>query len=90
VPVPVVVVEPMLIDLAEITDGYRQIDFKISNHGLIAATDVELHLPTHPLWTFTPLIDTIEVLPAKSEMIVPVIIQRTGSALSRKRVADVG
>ncbi|MCH5374749.1 MAG: carboxypeptidase-like regulatory domain-containing protein, partial [Planctomycetes bacterium] len=94
VPAPVILVEPGQIDLAEITDGFEQIDFKISNQGLIAATDVRLEFPSHPLWEIVPLIDVIDVLPAKSEMIIPVIVQRkafggaTGSEM--QTLADTG
>ena len=48
----------------------------ITNHGLIAAQDVTLELPTDPEYTFTALTDEIGVLPAKSSVVVPITVTR--------------
>ncbi len=79
VPAPVVTVEGQL-DLhdLQIIGQSQQFDIKITNHGLIAAFDVALDFGTHPFYEITPLIQNIGVLPAKSEIIVPVIVTRTG------------
>src|SRR5262249_34043292 len=80
VPAPVVTVDPGLIDLNDVVGNFKQIDLTVTNHGLIQAVDLKFNFPDHPLWSITPLIDTIAVLPAKSEVIVPVIIRRKPQA----------
>src|SRR4029450_2674317 len=47
VPVPVVTIEPNVIDLAEIQGDEAQIDLKITNHGLIAAKETRVHFRPH-------------------------------------------
>src|SRR5262249_42544239 len=59
VPAPVVTIEPGVIDLADVVGNYAQVDLKIVNHGLIAANNVRLEIPSHPLWELTPLVSTI-------------------------------
>ncbi|WP_233148428.1 CARDB domain-containing protein [Rhodopirellula sp. MGV] len=80
VPAPVVVVDGH-IDLADLTvvGQTKQFDFKISNHGLIAAEDVKFEFGSHPFYEIIPLIDVIGTLPAKSEIIVPVLVRRVES-----------
>mgnify|MGYP001608611834 FL=1 len=78
VPTPVVTVEPTVIDLATVTGNQGQIDLKITNHGLVAAKNVTLNLPTHPLWVFEPLISEVDSLPAKSSLTIPLVVRRTG------------
>ena len=77
VPAPVVTIEGQL-DLADLTvvGQTQQFDFKITNHGLIEANDVALEFGTHPFYEITPLVDSIGTLPAKSELVVPVIVKR--------------
>ena len=48
----------------------------VTNHGLIAAQDTVLTLPTDPGYTFTTLTDQIGVLPAESSVLVPVTVTR--------------
>ncbi len=79
VPVPVVVCEPSVIDLAELqTPGQSmQVNLTFTNHGLIAANDLQIKLPTeaeHPYYRFMPLVDRIGTLGAKSSITIPVII----------------
>jgi hypothetical protein len=76
VPIPVVTVEPKLIDLGQITGDEGQIDVTLTNQGLIAAQDVTLNFPTHPLWTITPLARQLGALPAKSSLTIPVLFRR--------------
>ncbi|HOC01340.1 MAG TPA: CARDB domain-containing protein, partial [Verrucomicrobiota bacterium] len=82
VPLPVVTVEPSVIDLALITASETQVDIKITNHGLIAANNTRLSVPTHPLWEFTPLIEQIGVLPAKSSLTIPLTIRKLSPAVA--------
>lgn len=80
VPVPVVTVEPSVIDLATLADEETRIESRITNHGLIAAENVRLQFPTDPLWEFTPLLDELGTLPARTELSVPLAIRRLGPA----------
>lgn len=79
VPIPVVTVEPNVIDLAEITADETVVNIKVTNHGLLAADNTRFGVPSHPLWEFTPAIDSIGVLPAKSSITVPMRIRRVGA-----------
>ncbi len=74
-----VTIEPNVIDLASITADETQIDIKITNHGLIAANNTRLNLPTHPLWQFQTLVDRIGVLRARTSVTVPMTIRRVSS-----------
>ncbi len=81
VPLPVVTVEPSVIDLALITASETQVDIKITNHGLIGAENARLSFPTHPLWEFVPLIGEVGLLPARSSLVVPVTIRRIAGSI---------
>jgi hypothetical protein len=75
VPVPVVTVEPSVIDLANFPDG-GVINLSITNHGLIAAQDTKLTFSEFDCWKLTPLVSDIGTLPARSAVVVPVRICR--------------
>lgn len=80
VPAPVVIVEPAILDAEglDVVGQEKQVDMRISNHGLIAAQDVALSPGTHPWYEIIPLIRDIGPLPANSSLVVPVRIVRTG------------
>lgn len=64
VPAPVVVVEPTYVDLSELTGPVNQIEFTVTNYGLITAEDVALNLPTQVGgFEIIPLVDEIGDLP---------------------------
>ncbi|HLP77175.1 MAG TPA: CARDB domain-containing protein, partial [Candidatus Paceibacterota bacterium] len=94
VPAPVVTIEPALIDLAEIKGNEAQVNLKISNHGLIAAKDFKLNMPTHDLWEFTPLISDVGNIPAQSTLTVPLTIRRivpgSPKAMAKASAKDSG
>ncbi len=79
VPVPVVTVDPGYIDAStlDFSKGYAQINYTITNHGLIAAQDVVLNLPQGgpPDLVFTALVTKIGTLPPLSSVTIPVIVQ---------------
>ncbi|HPY29322.1 MAG TPA: CARDB domain-containing protein [Verrucomicrobiota bacterium] len=77
VPTPVVTVSPNVIDLSTIEGDEAQVNLTIENHGLVAANDVRLFFGSHPEWTLTPLISDLGVLPARSQLTVPLLIRRT-------------
>ena len=79
VPLPVVTIEPSVIDLNEMQGDFMQIDLRIANHGLIAAQDFELEFDGHPNFTFTPLVNRLGTLPAESSFTIPLVIRRVTS-----------
>jgi hypothetical protein len=84
VPAPVLTVDPPVIDLGSLTEiGQKmQIDMSIWNHGLVAANKVKLLFPngTDPYFRYTPLVEDIGTLPAKSSLTIPVLIERIAKA----------
>lgn len=80
VPAPVIVVDPIYVDLSPLTSpGQKmQVNYKIANHGLIAAQNGKFRFSEHPLYRITPLIENVGTIPANSEMTVPVTIERLG------------
>ena len=76
VPIPVVTLEPNVIDLANITADVTQIDLRISNHGLIAANELRLGFSGHPDWQLEPLVSELGALPARSSLVIPMTIRR--------------
>ncbi|MGV3772119.1 MAG: CARDB domain-containing protein [Verrucomicrobiales bacterium] len=80
VPIPVVTIDnPMMMPL--IVEGRdTQMEIKVTNHGLIAAERVSVQTPAHPDFEIIPLVDVIDVLPAKSTMSIPVIMRAKPSA----------
>jgi|GEM_PF-477428 len=75
VPAPVVTLElPPVLPL--LAPGERaQIDATVINHGLIAADHAHLTLPQHPNYRFSTLTEDLGVIPAKSAITVPVIVE---------------
>jgi len=87
VPVPVITIEPSVIDLSTIGTGETQVDLKIVNHGLIAAQNARITLPAHPGWEFISLITEVGSVSPQTSITVPLTIRR--SSLSRaKGLAD--
>jgi Concanavalin A-like lectin/glucanases superfamily/Divergent InlB B-repeat domain len=75
VPVPVVTVEPLMLDLCELNEETTQVQYTITNHGLIAAKDAELTFDDFAGFEFTPLVEAIGDIPAKTSIVVPVLIR---------------
>ncbi|PWU11941.1 MAG: hypothetical protein C5B50_22285 [Verrucomicrobia bacterium] len=76
VPIPVVTVDnPLLVPL--VVEGEdTEMDIQVSNHGLIAAQQVQLVVPLdNPDYEFQPLATNIDMVPAMSSVTVPVIIR---------------
>ena len=89
-PVPVVTVEPAFVDLENMTGETMQMDYTITNHGLIAAEDTDIVFGSNSRYEFTPLADEIGSIPAKTSLTVPVLIRdlEYGSSASTKSVKD--
>lgn len=76
VPVPVITVDPPSVDLTLFDGDEFQINFTISNQGLIAAQNVEFNLPSTPELQMTPLITKIGKMAARTSLNIPVLIHR--------------
>jgi hypothetical protein len=83
VPMPVITVEPPLIDLADYTAEVTQLDMKVVNHGLIAAKDAKLTFEQHPEWSIEPLVEALGDIPARGSFTVPVIIRKLSPGAPR-------
>ncbi|HNQ87025.1 MAG TPA: CARDB domain-containing protein [Verrucomicrobiota bacterium] len=79
-PIPVVTAEPTVFDLADFPGETKQIDVRITNHGLLAAKGVRFDFQTHPRLQITPLIQDLGDLAAKSSLTIPVTIRKLGAA----------
>ena len=88
VPMPVVTIDPALIDLSEYAADVTQIELRITNHGLVAAQKARLSFGSHPSWSFLPLIEELGDLPARSTLTVPLLIRRDGANLRGVALAD--
>lgn len=80
VPVPVVTMEPPLIDLTGFEGSVTQINLTLRNQGLIAADNTRLAFEDHPGWIFRTLVTNVGRLPALSSITVPLIIERRAVA----------
>ncbi|MCC5839216.1 MAG: chitobiase/beta-hexosaminidase C-terminal domain-containing protein [Opitutales bacterium] len=80
VPAPVVVATPNTISVGDLENlGDRKtINVALENHGFIAAENAEFLFSDHPFYDFAPLVRNIGTIPAKSSIVVPVTITRTG------------
>ncbi|MDR1459405.1 MAG: T9SS type A sorting domain-containing protein, partial [Bacteroidales bacterium] len=72
VPAPVVTID-VPKELPELDYGEDYVfNVVLTNHGLIAAQDVELFVPSLTGYSFIPLIEQIGTLDAKSSIVIPV------------------
>lgn len=80
VPAPVVTATPSNIDVGDLL-GLGQVkivNITLENHGFIAAQESKFRFSEHPFYEFTPLVTNIGTIPAKSSLVVPVMITRKG------------
>lgn len=76
VPLPVITVEPQVIDLSKFPGTTKQVDVSIRNRGLLAAQNMRLSFGSHPSVLATPLIEVIGELPAQGALTIPVTFSR--------------
>lgn len=79
VPVPVVVIEAPK-QLPEFEDTYT-FNYVITNHGLIDAYNLELHVPNSEDFLFTPLYDNVDTLKALTTIVVPCVVTHIDNGL---------
>ncbi len=75
-PVPVVTVEPLLLELCDLPQEGAQVTYTFTNHGLLAARNVRLDFRDFAGFEFIPLVDTID-LPAGESVEVPVRVHNS-------------
>ncbi len=93
VPVPVITIDPPLIDLKDFSGSVTQINLVIANHGLVAAQDFEFELPEHPDFEITSLVSELGPIPAMTTLNVPLTIRRvaaSAAASGTRKVAKAG
>jgi len=73
VPVPVVTIEPAVVDFNDMIDGEMQVDFTITNHGLIAAEETSLFTDGNDRYEISAVVRDIGRLPANTSYVVPVV-----------------
>ncbi len=78
VPAPVVTIEPSFVDLTVLPfeGGVEQIDIRIRNHGLVAARNARIFLPTHPDYVWESITVDLGDMPALSELVIPILVYR--------------
>jgi hypothetical protein len=74
VPAPVVVVDPANVDLSKMVGGQMQVDFTITNHGLVAAEDFYLDFEDHPRYRVELLTDFKGRVGPGETVVVPAIV----------------
>ncbi|CAF3780796.1 unnamed protein product [Rotaria sp. Silwood1] len=90
VPIPTITISPMTIDLDYIENSnVEQLEFVVTNHGLIRADDIELILPTnHPFIRFHLLQNPIGNIAANSSIVVAFQIKRISTNIARAQQRD--
>ncbi|MFC0018250.1 chitobiase/beta-hexosaminidase C-terminal domain-containing protein [Roseibacillus persicicus] len=80
VPAPVVTLSPASIDVEDLRalGQGKVVNVTITNQGFIDAQNSEFEFSSHPFYRFTPLIQNVGTIPAKSSLVVPVSITRIG------------
>jgi hypothetical protein len=86
VPAPIIVIEPDELNLDILIPGEDQINFKVTNHGFIAAQDVKLNLPPTNGLRFVPLLGRpIGTASANTTIYYPVKVRRTSTQVLFRR-----
>ena len=83
VPAPVVTIEPLGLNLAELKEDVTQINYTFANHGLIAAKDVNFFVGTHPLFEITALANHFDEIPANGVVTIPVTFRKINPAAGK-------
>jgi hypothetical protein len=78
VPAPVVTLTPSSLDVADlkVAGQSKVVNILIENHGFIAADHGRFAFDSHPYYEIVPLIPDVGIIPAKSQLVVPVTIRR--------------
>ena len=89
VPAPVIVLE-MPSELPALQEGESYtFDYVLTNHGLVAAFDVQLFAPQSSIYTFTPLYDQMDSLSAQTTVFIPCVMSRPAQTRSGSKAAGL-
>ncbi|MDO5614998.1 MAG: CARDB domain-containing protein [Cruoricaptor ignavus] len=88
VPKPVIVMEIDNNKLDLKSGESRMTYITVTNHGLIAANNVKISISDVPGYTFKPLINSMEVLNAKSSIVIPVLLTNTETTSGKLSARD--
>ena len=92
VPIPVVTIDDPLLMPLVVEGEDTQLQIQMSNHGLIAAEQVTLDLPTDdPNYEFQAVVTNVDKIPAMSSISLPVVIRLRTNAVAQasQRLAAV-
>ncbi|HXG47645.1 MAG TPA: hypothetical protein VNO52_08475, partial [Methylomirabilota bacterium] len=87
VPIPVVTLDNPELSFLVRAGGEGQIELRLSNHGLIAAERLTVRVPHIEGFELTPLVDVVDVLPARSSIAIPIRVRHVGSTAGGGLVA---
>ncbi|MDQ8189471.1 putative Ig domain-containing protein [Roseibacillus persicicus] len=92
VPAPVVTASPAKLELEglDALGQTRVINITLENHGLIGTSSGAFSWDEHPFYKIEPLISEVGVLPAKSKLVVPVVVTRIGVFDSNGEIVTLG
>jgi hypothetical protein len=78
VPAPVVTVTPSVLDVSDLDElgETKVVNMVIENHGWINADRGAFSFGSHPYYSIEPLIKDVGTIPAKSAIVVPVVMRR--------------
>ncbi len=77
VPLPVVVMEPPVLEIADMEPGEEQIiDVTVTNHGFISVQDVVLDYPSPPGYVVVPATNLLPELGAQTVETIPVFVRK--------------
>jgi hypothetical protein len=74
VPAPVVVIEPANVDLSKMVNGRMQVNFTITNHGLVAAEEFHLMFNNHLRYQVQLLTDFRGRVGPNETIVIPALI----------------
>ena len=80
VPAPVVTISPSSFSVEDLIGlgQTKTVNLTLTNHGFIAAQNSKFVFSEHPFYEFLPLVENVGTIPAKSSLVVPVVITRVG------------
>lgn len=80
VPVPVVTVEPNVLDVEDLTvlGQEKVVIVTVTNQGWIGAQGAEFFVDDHPFYDIIPMVKNLGAIPAKSSLQIPFTLRRKG------------
>jgi hypothetical protein len=89
VPIPNLIIEEPFIMPLVFEGETNQFELALRNEGLIAAENVEIKVPNHPVYVLEPLVSKLGTVPAKSRLVVPVLIYKKPNVIDPLKFASL-